>query len=154
MNIVKSFFYNIFVLLFAFSVSCFVKNIELSGDIFSLDNSSLIFVGLVLIFLGFLIRIYSSYIFYQTKIEVFTLKSQNFLITKFPFNFSRNPLYIGLIMFAFGVSLVNLSLASIIGSLVFTILVHVYIVKFEEVQMQDKFKDDYLKYKNKVPRWI
>lgn len=86
--------------------------------------------------------------------EVFAVNSQKRLIKDFPFNVTRNPLYVGLIMFAVGASLYMNSLVSLIGALIFIIFMNIYIIKFEEKDLKKNFGQAYSDYKNKVRRWI
>ncbi len=77
---------------------------------------------------------------------------ENILITKGPFSFSRNPIYIGIIFLALGACI------ALRSYLIFLVLIP--IIKFyrasvkEEGILEKKFGKSYLEYKNKVPRFL
>jgi protein-S-isoprenylcysteine O-methyltransferase Ste14 len=77
---------------------------------------------------------------------------QNKLIRSGPFKYSRNPIYVGLIMVLAGYGLATQS--------VFTFLAIIPIFYFniaaqkEEELLEKHFKEEYLKYKKEVPRFF
>jgi protein-S-isoprenylcysteine O-methyltransferase Ste14 len=116
MQILKSFFYNLAVVTFALVLAKLIKDLELRWNIFQYDFlNGLMILGATLLIVGLIIRIYCAYIYYKNNMEVFAVNSQKRLIKDFPFNVTRNPLYVGLIMFAVGASLYMNSLVSLIG---------------------------------------
>ena len=70
------------------------------------------------------------------------------------YKFSRNPIYLGLLLILSGISIIQ----NPIGGLLFVPLFILYLNHFqiipEESAMLDLFKDDFLKYKENVRRWI
>src|SRR5262245_13281911 len=57
--------------------------------------------ALLLLALGFLLRVWATNYFYAHKMRVISLEPQNALITSGPYRFSRNPLYLGGNVFIF-----------------------------------------------------
>src|SRR6476646_6726189 len=57
--------------------------------------------GLLLLALGFLVRVWATACFYAHKMRVISLEPQESLITSGPYRFSRNPLYLGGNVFIF-----------------------------------------------------
>lgn len=77
---------------------------------------------------------------------------QKKLITKGPFMYSRNPIYIGLIMVLAGY---GLALQSIFTFLVLIPVYYFFVsAKKEEKLLEKKFKNEYMKYKKEVPRFF
>ena len=71
-----------------------------------------------------------------------------------PYRYVRNPMYVG----AFGV-LVGAGLAmrspSILGlAVVFLLIMHLFVVLYEEQALAGRFGDAYLEYKSVVHRWL
>lgn len=58
-------------------------------------------VGSLLLIVGFLLRVWATFYFYQNRMKVISLSPQRTLITSGPYRFSRNPLYLGGNVFVF-----------------------------------------------------
>ena len=75
------------------------------------------------------------------------------LITKGPYQYSRNPQYMGDILHIFGFMMITNSwMAWIIG--VFGIVLNLLAPFTEEPWLEERFGDAYLEYKQEVPRFI
>lgn len=70
------------------------------------------------------------------------------------FRFSRNPLYLSLLLLLFGIAVLSCSLWLFITIPILFVLFLFHAVKPEERYLSRKFGADYLDYKNKVRRWI
>lgn len=102
------------------------------------------YLGITVLFLGALLRFISSgYIDKEGKLSVGG-----------PYQFVRNPLYLGSILIAVGAALAQsnwiLTAAFFVGS----ILMHLPIIWAEERVLSVKFGADYQTFKNTVPRLI
>lgn len=70
------------------------------------------------------------------------------------YKYSRNPMYIGVILILTGESIFfNTPTLWIFSFIVFTVF-NIFIVYFEEPRLKKDFKDEYLKYNENVRRWI
>ena len=111
-------------------------------------------VGLMLTCVGFLIRVWATHYFYKNQMKVISLKPQSTLLTTGPYKYSRNPLYIGGNVFIFsGASLVAGSLSALILTTIGIFLTD-FMIRKEEKQLEKKFGNDWIAYKNKVRRWL
>ena len=80
--------------------------------------------------------------------------SSNSIIAVGIYNWTRNPMYLGLIFFQFGLGLVlKFEIISAFSLLTF-IIFNYFVVKPEEEYLEKKFGDSYLVYKKKVRRWF
>lgn len=76
------------------------------------------------------------------------------LVTKGPYRFSRNPLYVARILILEGVaSLLHSPGVAVIGLALFVGL-HAFLVPREERRLAVRHGQDYVAYRNKVSRWI
>jgi protein-S-isoprenylcysteine O-methyltransferase Ste14 len=76
------------------------------------------------------------------------------LVSKGTYRWTRNPMYVGGCVALFGATLLfALDWLALILPLSFWIL-HVGIVKREELYLQSKFGDEYRRYASRVPRYI
>ena len=113
-------------------------------------------LGSLFILFGILIASLSIGLFrkYRTTITPINPKGATKLITSGIYKFSRNPMYLGLLLVLSGIGIIQ----NPIGSLLFVPSFILYLNHFqiipEESAMLDLFKDDFLKYKGNVRRWI
>tara|TARA_Y100001935_G_C16953202_1_gene335683 strand:- start:78 stop:533 length:456 start_codon:yes stop_codon:yes gene_type:complete len=136
----------IFGILVIYSKSTFPK-IEIGwGGFF---GSFMIIIGLIII-LSAIIQFKK----YKTTITPLNPLNATKLIVHGIYKFSRNPMYLGLLLILSGISIIK----NPIGGLLFVPLFILYLNRFqiipEESAMLDLFKDDFLKYKENVRRWI
>lgn len=80
------------------------------------------------------------------------LKKQKDLVTDGPYSYSRNPIYLGLMLIFTGFQLA-------LNSLLFFLIIPLFFlirkaVLIEEQLLEDFFKKEYLDYKKNVPRFI
>ena len=76
------------------------------------------------------------------------------LITDGPFGFSRNPIYLGIMMALLGLAIFLGSLMVFLYPVLFFILFQFVIIPLEERRMEEAFGEVYLEYKRKVRRWL
>ena len=70
------------------------------------------------------------------------------------FHYSRNPIYLGMIITLIGVWIIFGSLTPIFVIAIFTWLIQELFIKEEERMLEAKFGDSYQEYKAIVRRWI
>ena len=83
-----------------------------------------------------------------------TAKSTIKIVQEGPFRFSRNPLYLSLLLLLFGISVMVVSLWLLFTLPILYILFLFKAVKPEESYLLQKFGEEYLAYSSKVRRWI
>ena len=77
-----------------------------------------------------------------------------FLITRGPFSYVRNPLYLGNILMYFGVGIMSNAVWLAIIALVYFLWQYSLIVSLEEEYLAETFKDEYVRYCRSVPRFF
>ena len=90
----------------------------------------------------------------KTTINPIKFKKVNKLVTSGIYKYSRNPMYLGLLMIVISSSIFYLNIYSILTPLFFYLLINRFQIKREEVFLTEKFGEDYLSYKKKTRRWI
>ncbi len=70
------------------------------------------------------------------------------------FSFSRNPIYLSLTMLYVGIALLVNALWALLLLLPLVAVVQYGVIKREEHYLEQKFGDDYLRYKASVRRWM
>ena len=95
-----------------------------------------------------------SFIKNKTTINPVKLHTVTSLVTTGVFAFSRNPMYLGLLLFLFGFALQ----VNVVGGIPLLLLFVLYINRFqiipEERALAEKFGDEFQEYSKKVRRWI
>jgi len=75
------------------------------------------------------------------------------LVTRGPYRFVRNPMYIGAILTLLGVALFYESLSMLIYAGVFFLATHLFVVFYEEPTLRRTFESDYETYCRQANRW-
>mgnify|MGYP000364772738 CR=1 FL=1 len=90
----------------------------------------------------------------NTTVNPIKIDNASSLVTSGVFKFSRNPMYLGMVMILFGLAL----MFNLFGGILFVLLFMIYITKFqirpEEEVMERLFGEDFIKYKHKVRMWL
>ena len=76
------------------------------------------------------------------------------LVVTGPYRFVRNPMISGVLMILAGETLVHGSLTLFGWFAAFFLLNQVYFMMVEEPMLENRFGEDYRRYKSAVPRWI
>jgi len=76
------------------------------------------------------------------------------LVISGPYRYSRNPMYIGVMMMLIGESIFFQSYVLVAYSLFIFIAFNIFIIFFEEPRLQDDFGSEYIEYIKKVRRWF
>jgi protein-S-isoprenylcysteine O-methyltransferase Ste14 len=92
-------------------------------------------------------------IFTSVAILNFATSPKDKVITKGLYRFTRNPTYIGIILMQTGLGITCASWLYLLLTAILIFLMNT-ILPSEERYCQYRFGEDYLKYKNKTPRWI
>lgn len=111
------------------------------------------FLGLVPIALGIIGLVWIMVAASVESPKRIELRSAAFLMTRGPYSFSRNPMYVSELTLWLGWAVFYGSVGVLIG---FVILLAALIasVRYEERVLEERFGNAYRAYKSKVPRWF
>ncbi len=76
------------------------------------------------------------------------------LVVGGPFRFTRNPLYLGMTLFYIGVAILAQALWAFVLLPFVLMIVQRGVIEREERYLERKFGTDYLRYKQRVRRWL
>ena len=116
---------------------------QLEISFFTLSLGILIFINPVL-----------KFIKSKTTINPIQFDKTNKLVTSGIFKYSRNPMYLGMLMIIISTSIFYLNIYSILTPFLFILWINKFQIKREEVFLTKKFGKEYLSYKKKTRRWI
>ena len=111
-------------------------------------------IGLIFILLSFILIYLSIQSFKNHREDPNPTTKSNILITSGIFKYIRNPMYLALTLFQFGIG-ASLSFIHIcLMSFVTIVLLHYFVVKKEEEYLTDRFGNSYITYLNSTRRWL
>ena len=122
----------------------------------SFTSDHLFYAGLGCEFLAVVINLTAIFSFIKSKTTINPVKPQTAtsLVTTGAFAFSRNPMYLGLLLFLFGFALQ----VNIVGGIPLLLLFVLYIDRFqiipEERALAEKFGQEFQEYAENVRKWI
>tara|TARA_A100001011_G_C14040417_1_gene727568 strand:- start:184 stop:636 length:453 start_codon:yes stop_codon:yes gene_type:complete len=135
-----------FGILINYTKNLFPKFEIRSGDVFG----SIIIVFGIIIFLSAIILFRK----YKTTITPLNPFNTTKLIVDGIYKFSRNPMYLGLLLVLFGTSIILNPIGGLLFIPLFILYLNLFQIIPEENAMLDLFKDEFLEYKENVRRWI
>ena len=140
----------IIVLTLIISIYFSSKKIDLINIPFQLEISFFILSLGILVFINPVLKFIKS----KTTINPIQFEETNRLVTSGIFKYSRNPMYLGMLMIIISTSIFYLNIYSILTPFLFVFWINKFQIKREEVFLTEKFGKEYLSYKNKTRRWI
>ena len=113
-------------------------------------------VGPAIMVSAFLLDLDSLFIFRRNHTTVNPLHPEQtrVLVTSGLYRFSRNPMYLGLLIVLAGWSVYLGNLAALALLPVFALVISCWQIRPEERVLEQKFGDEYLAYKRSVRRWL
>jgi protein-S-isoprenylcysteine O-methyltransferase Ste14 len=117
-------------------------------------NGRALAVGGSLALIGFALSALSVREFRRAGTSVVPGDSSTMLIEAGPYQYTRNPIYMGIVIFYFGLSIVLTSAWMLLLLIPVLIVLQRGVVEREEAYLQAKFGDAYRKYQARVPRWL
>ena len=113
-------------------------------------------VGVAIIVLAIVVDSSSVYLFFKKRTTINPLKPSNTqgLVTTGLYHYTRNPMYVGLLVILIGFGIWLGSIAPFLALPLFYWLITNMQIKPEEVILEEKFGQEYLEYKKRVRRWL
>jgi protein-S-isoprenylcysteine O-methyltransferase Ste14 len=109
--------------------------------------------GLLIAIPGFACMGATSLIFRKHRTTLF-IQESSCMITGGLFGKTRNPMYIGMFMALLGFAVCSMNLLSLAVPFGFIAVINKVFIPVEEKLMLKTFGQDYIRYKNRVRRWI
>jgi protein-S-isoprenylcysteine O-methyltransferase Ste14 len=119
---------------------------ERTTHIFSVSGMALFGVGAVIAGWGLVL-------FHKARTTTTPGEASNALVTRGPYRFTRNPMYVGLTIAYLGEMGILAQIAPIIPLLLVVAYVNWIVIPVEETQLRGLFGEDYARYCESVGRW-
>ena len=111
-------------------------------------------VGISLIILGVLVVIGPAIAFRRAATTVRPFHDSSALVVSGMYRYTRNPMYVGMVVVLIGVAVLLGDLSPFIMPFVFVPVLTVRVIKHEEQMLEERFCDDYRELMKSVRRWI
>ena len=111
-------------------------------------------LGVIPLTLGIVVNLIVDRAFQKHQTTVKSFEVSTVLITRGVFRVSRNPMYLGFVMFLLGIALFLGSLIPYVVIVVFAFLLDKVFIRVEEEMLEEKFGKAWLDHKKEVRRWI
>lgn len=112
------------------------------------------YMGIAPIAIGVVLNLWADSMFKKNKTTVKPHLKPTALMTSGVFQFTRNPMYLGMTLILFGVSICVGSLTAFVSPVLFFVVSGRQFIPLEEGAMEDVFGERYLEYKRRVRRWV
>ena len=123
-------------------------------DVIHIPHQTLVSILILLIGILILIIPVTKFIKYKTTIDPIEFKKVNKLVTSGIYKYSRNPMYLGLLLIVISSSILYLNIYSVSTPIFFYYWINRFQIQREEIFLTEKFGKEYLSYKTKTRRWI
>jgi protein-S-isoprenylcysteine O-methyltransferase Ste14 len=137
-----------FMIIFAGGVAGLIKSLHfINGNARFITGGALVVVSFVIGYTAF-VKMKNS----GTNVDV--RKPATMVLTDGIYAYSRNPMYIGLIVFLIAASILLNNLWILILTPVFIAVMWKGVIDREERYLEEKFGSEYTDYKKRVRRWL
>ncbi len=111
-------------------------------------------IGIVLIVTSLVIAGFAVRTMKRAKTDVSPHRPTTAIVRDGPFGYTRNPLYLSLVLIFVGISACIDSLTMLVFAIPFAIILNMGVIVPEERYLERKFGDGYRTYKDTVRRWL
>jgi protein-S-isoprenylcysteine O-methyltransferase Ste14 len=112
-------------------------------------------IGTIVFFAGWVLPVWAFRVFRAEGTEVDPMSETNrALVVRGPYRFTRNPMYLGLVVAAFGMAILVGSWPMLAAPVAVLLTAQFAHIPFEEAKMRRQFGDDYDAYTGRVRRWL
>jgi protein-S-isoprenylcysteine O-methyltransferase Ste14 len=111
-------------------------------------------VGGVIFAIAFALAIWAIVTIRNAGTQVETYKPTTTIVANGPYRFTRNPIYLGMVLGLIGLAIAFDSLWILVTLVLFYLVIRDGVIAREEAYLARKFGDVYRGYKSRVRRWL
>ena len=111
-------------------------------------------VGGVIIVVGLLLLVSANGLFVRAGTDVIPFRNVSALVTGGVFRYTRNPMYLGMVLVLLGCAVTVGAVSALPVPLVFAIIVQARFIRPEEDMLRGLFPGEYPAYCERVRRWL
>ena len=140
------------VLLICLLAMAYANYYDLAVTVFV--SEPLNYIGFLFILIGAFIPSWAAHLFKKHQTNIMPYNNPDNIVKGGPFAFSRNPMYLGMLLGLVGFAIYFGTAESFIFPVILFCVINWYHIPFEEEKMAEAFGDEFADYKAKVRRWI
>ncbi len=112
------------------------------------------FLGFTSLGIGFGLIFTCVFLFKTNNTNIQPWKTTSCIIKTGPYSYSRNPIYLGMLILQFAVTLFLRSYIGILFLLFLLGFLRFFVIQNEEEYLTEKFGSEYTEYQKRVTRWL
>lgn len=112
------------------------------------------YAGVVLLLAGILKTTLAARLFHKMETPIRPFEEPQLLVTQGLFAYSRNPMYLGMVIFLIGFAVILGTLSPWLVIPIFVWIIQTQFIRVEEAGLEARYGDEYRWYKQRVRRWI
>jgi protein-S-isoprenylcysteine O-methyltransferase Ste14 len=112
------------------------------------------YLGFVPVAAGFAVVFYAAGLFRKHRTAIKPFKESSALVTQGPYRFTRNPMYLSMVLALSGAAVVLGSVSPLLVPPVFAWLITALFIRKEEAMLTERFGEAYSAYQKRVKRWV
>jgi protein-S-isoprenylcysteine O-methyltransferase Ste14 len=110
--------------------------------------------GVIAVAIGFGLMMWAWWLFRKSGTPIRPTEQATALVTSGPFRFSRNPMYLGIVVMMLGIAMWVGSLPMLIAPVGFFAVMSLVFIPYEERRLRETFDDAFLAFTRSVRRWL
>jgi len=111
-------------------------------------------IGMATIVAGVAMVLYCALEFRRRQTTIIPFQESTSLLTSGLYRFSRNPIYLGMVVLLIGIATALGSVSPWIMPPIFMAIISKRFIQKEETSLTETFGDEYLEYSRRVRRWL
>jgi len=111
-------------------------------------------IGVILFIVGVLVALAAKRLFKKSDTPLNPEAKPKKLHTTGIFYFTRNPMYLGIVIGLIGIAITSGFLFNLFFPLIYFIIMNIYFIRKEETNLENEFGNKYNEYKKETRRWI
>jgi protein-S-isoprenylcysteine O-methyltransferase Ste14 len=112
------------------------------------------YLGALVMLLGLALAAWASMRFRKEGTGFQLQGGGSVLVTSGPFRFSRNPMYLGMLIWLIGLAVLLGSLVAFLFPILFFLLASLFVIPLEEKRLEQTLGEQFVDYKRHVRRWL
>ncbi len=110
--------------------------------------------GGVMLVLGLLLLVLANGLFVRAGTDAIPFRNVSALVTDGVYRFTRNPMYLGMLLVLLGCAVTVGSLFALAIPPLFAVIIEMRFIRPEEALLRELFGEDYAAYCQRVRRWL